>query len=73
MEEAICLRCEMVETWEYVIQCSENSRGRKVAKILIETSLKKRPKEVQEDVVIWFVKEITKHMRNEEEEEYKTN
>ena len=65
MVEATCPRCEMVETWEHVTQCSENIRGRKAfAKDLVEKLIKKKPKEVKEEVVMSFVEDIMKHVRN---------
>ena len=74
MVEATCPRCEMIETWEHVVQCRENSRGRKAfAKDLVEKLMKKKPKEVKEEVVMSFVEDIMKYVRNEEEGEYKTN
>ena len=55
MVEAICPRCEMTETWEHVAQCKENNNGRKAfAKDLIETLMKKKPKDVTDNSVISF-------------------
>ena len=74
MVEEICPRCEMRETWEHVIQCSENKKGRPMfVKDLIETLMKSKPKEVAEDDIISFVEDIMKYVRNDDECDYQTN
>jgi len=74
MVEAICPRCEMIETWEHVLKCNENKKGRPAfAEDLIETLIKNTSKEVNEDEIFTFVEDIMKYVRNEEEGEYKSN
>ena len=72
--EARCPRCEMIETWEHVLQCNENKKGRPVfVKDLMETLIKNKSKEVNEDEIMSFVEDIMKYARNEQEGDYKSN
>ena len=72
--EARCPRCEMIETWEHVLQCNENKKGRPAfVKDLMETLIKNKSKEVNEDEIMSFVEDIMKYARNEQEGDYKSN
>ena len=74
MVNTICLRCELIKTWEHVMQCTMNKRRRLAfTKGLIKTSLKNKPKNTKEDVVISFVEDIMKYARDNDTGEYKTN
>ena len=71
MVKVIRSRCELIKTWEHVIQCDMNKRGRPIlAKDLIETLLKNRPKNVKEDVVISFMEDIMKYVLDDNIGEY---
>ena len=72
--EARCPRCEMIETWEHVLQCNENKKGRPAfVKDLMETLIKNKSKEVNEDKIMSFVEDIMKYAQNEQEGDYKSN
>ena len=74
MVEEICPRCERIETWEHVLQCNENKKGRPgFAEDLIESLFKNKSAEVNEDEIMSFVEDIMKYVRNEDDGEYKSN
>jgi len=74
MIDSRCPRCDMTETWEHVVQCNENKHGRpEFARDLMETLLKKKSTDVNDDEIISFVEDIMKFIRNDDEGEYSTN
>jgi len=74
MIESRCPRCDMIETWEHVVQCNETKNRRpEFVRDLMETLMKKKSNEVDEDEIISFVEDIMKFIRNNEDGDYKTN
>ena len=67
MVEATYPRCDLIETWEHVLHCNKNKKGKPgFTKDFIKTLFKKKSKEVKEDEVMSFTEDIMKYIRGNE-------
>ena len=74
MVEAICSRCERVETWYQVIKCKKTILMRKefISELLIEL-IKCKHKDMNVEIILSFIENIMRYSENKEDEEHETN
>ena len=74
MIEATCPRCELLETWDYVIKChSTIPLRRQFVKDLVVELARNKSEEVHVEEIMSFVEDILRYLENDEEEEFETN
>ena len=72
--EAQCLRRKLVETQDYATKCSKTFPLRKeFAKELLLELISNKLEDSNADEIIPFEEDVARLLRNEEEEEHKTN
>ena len=74
MIEANYPRCNQVEMLDYVIKCNKIIELRRdFIQELVAESVKAKPIDISEDLIMLFVKDTLRYIENEEKEDYKTN
>ena len=74
MIDAICPRCELLESWDHVIKCRATiPLRRQFIKELVVELVRKKSDEVHVEEIMSFVEDILRYLENEEEEDFETN
>ena len=72
--EAHCLRCNQIETWDHIAQCSETLDLRKEFIIDLKKALIKANKnEIEVDITFAFGEDIMRYFEHKEEEKCETS